>query len=184
MFLQVVEKTSPDPEHPFQAWLPCLKLVAQPSAQLLLSRSSLASFAIVDSVPADGVWAAGDGRRDATRFGGSSGLDGAATCSGLDGLATASGLYELATGFGLYDLVTCFGAMTVTPGSGVAPCDSAAPLRLHSNAADKPAMAKGAAKVEHNRMTVSPIPGRACRPHADAITQFSQSFGIRRAWVK
>jgi hypothetical protein len=36
-------------EHPFQGWLPYLKLVAQPSAQLLEVLSSAASFAITES---------------------------------------------------------------------------------------------------------------------------------------
>jgi hypothetical protein len=49
-FLHVVEKTaSPDdPEHPFQGWLPCLKLVWQPSVQLLEVFSSAAILAITE----------------------------------------------------------------------------------------------------------------------------------------
>jgi hypothetical protein len=54
-FLHVGEKMSPDPEHPFQGALPYLKLVWQPSVQLLLVFSSWASFAIVEFGAADGV---------------------------------------------------------------------------------------------------------------------------------
>jgi hypothetical protein len=49
-FLHVVDKVkSPDdPEHPFQGWLPYLKLVWQPSVQLLEVFSSAASLAITE----------------------------------------------------------------------------------------------------------------------------------------
>jgi hypothetical protein len=57
-FLHVVEnlKLASDPEHPFQGWLPYLKLVWQPSVQLLLVRSSSLSLAITE--PGAGVPAA------------------------------------------------------------------------------------------------------------------------------
>jgi hypothetical protein len=53
-FLHVVDKVkSPDdPEHPFQGWLPYLKLVWQPSVQLLEIFSIAASFSIVEPDPA------------------------------------------------------------------------------------------------------------------------------------
>jgi hypothetical protein len=42
-------KFTPVVEHPFQGWLPYLKLVWQPSVQLLEVFSSAASFAITES---------------------------------------------------------------------------------------------------------------------------------------
>jgi hypothetical protein len=59
-FLQVAEKVSPVVEHPFQGWLPYLKLVWQPSVQLLLVLSSSASFAMTEP-------GAGGGARVAVR---------------------------------------------------------------------------------------------------------------------
>jgi hypothetical protein len=49
-FLHVVDKVkSPDePEHPFQGWLPYLKLVWQPSVQLLEVLSSSAILAMTE----------------------------------------------------------------------------------------------------------------------------------------
>jgi hypothetical protein len=49
-FLHVVDKVkSPDdPEHPFHGWLPYLKLVWQPSVQLLEVFSSAAILAITE----------------------------------------------------------------------------------------------------------------------------------------
>jgi hypothetical protein len=47
-FLQVAEKMSQVVEHPFQGWLPYLKLDWQPSVQLLLVLSSSASFAMTE----------------------------------------------------------------------------------------------------------------------------------------
>jgi hypothetical protein len=41
-------------EHPFQGWLPYLKLVAQPSEQLLAVLSIAASFAITESLAGTG----------------------------------------------------------------------------------------------------------------------------------
>jgi len=59
-FLHVVDKVkSPDVEHPFQGWLPYLKLVWQPSAQLLEVFSSAAILAITE--PGAGFWAVVDG---------------------------------------------------------------------------------------------------------------------------
>jgi hypothetical protein len=52
-FLHVGEKVSPVEEHPFQGWLPYLKLVWQPSLQLLLVLSSWASLAMTE--PCAGV---------------------------------------------------------------------------------------------------------------------------------
>ena len=73
-----------------------------------------------------------------------------ATCSGLCGLAICSGLCRLAT---------CFGASTVMLGSGaaepVAVCDTAVPLRPHSNAVDRIATAEGATGLDDNLMTMS-----------------------------
>jgi hypothetical protein len=56
-FLHVAEKLNSPPvvEHPFQGWLPYLKLVWQPSVQLLEVFSSAASFAIVESFAGGGV---------------------------------------------------------------------------------------------------------------------------------
>jgi hypothetical protein len=49
MFRHVVDKVvTPDPEHPFQGWLPYLKLVGQPSAQLLEVFSSAAILAMTE----------------------------------------------------------------------------------------------------------------------------------------
>jgi hypothetical protein len=50
-FLHVGEKPNSAPvvEHPFQGWLPYLKLVAQPSAQLLEVLSIAANFAMTES---------------------------------------------------------------------------------------------------------------------------------------
>jgi hypothetical protein len=49
-FLQVVDnvKSPDDPEHPFHGWLPDLKLVWQPSVQLLEVFSSAAILAITE----------------------------------------------------------------------------------------------------------------------------------------
>jgi hypothetical protein len=51
----VGEKVSPDAEHPFHGELPCLKLVWQPSVQLLLVLSISASLAKVEFGAADGA---------------------------------------------------------------------------------------------------------------------------------
>jgi hypothetical protein len=56
-FLHVGEKRSPVVEHPFQGWLPYLKLVWQPSVQLLLVLSISASLANVEFGAADGFGA-------------------------------------------------------------------------------------------------------------------------------
>ena len=73
-FRQVGEYTPPDAEHPFQGWLPCLKLVWQPSVQLLEVLSILASLANTESDAGDDVCAAGDVRRAATLFAGRDGV--------------------------------------------------------------------------------------------------------------
>jgi hypothetical protein len=54
-FLHVGEKVSPVEEHPFQGWLPYLKLDWQPSVQLLLVLSSWASFAMTEPGAGGGV---------------------------------------------------------------------------------------------------------------------------------
>jgi hypothetical protein len=139
-FLHVVERAKPpaDVEHPFQGWLPYLKLVWQPSVQLLEVFSSLASFANTESGAGAGVGVVGDVRP--TVF---------------------------ATRLGLCGLATCFGAWTVMLGSvePVAVCDTAVPLRPHSNAVDKMATAEGATKIDDHLMTMSfPNPGRNAVP--------------------
>jgi hypothetical protein len=113
-FLHVGEKKAfADPEHPFQGWLPYLKLVWQPSVQLLLVRSSSLSLAMTE--PGAGVRAAvsvvvrtaGPLRYPAPVF-----ADRADLCG----------------------LAACLGAATVTLGSvelGEV-CDIAVPLRPHS----------------------------------------------------
>jgi hypothetical protein len=133
-FLHVAEKMSPVVEHPFQGWLPYLKLVWQPSVQLLEVFSSAAILAMTEPCEGAVVWGVGDVGRDATVFATRGGLCG--------GLATC-----------LYGLATCFGASTVTPGSWV--CDIAAPLRPHNNAADRIAPAEGAPRLDEILMTRS-----------------------------
>ena len=75
----------------------------------------------------------GDVGRDATVF---------ADCWGRCGLAARRDLFGVAT---------CFGATTVMPGSGVldpvAVCDTAVPLRPHSNAIDREAANERAKKL-------------------------------------
>jgi len=108
-----------------------LKLVTQPSVQLLEVFSSAASFAIVEPGAGDGVRAGGDVGRGATVF---------ATRPDPCGLAT-----------GLCGLATCFGASTVMPGrvpEPVAVCDTAVPLRAHNNAVDRIATAEGATRLD------------------------------------
>jgi hypothetical protein len=109
--------------------LPDLKLDAQPSEQLLMDLSSLASFPNTDSCAAvNGV--VGDVWRAATLFSTRVGLCGGfAACCGLCGLAT------------------CFGAWTVMLGSegtvvAVVVCDIAVLLKPHSRAIDE-VMARG-----------------------------------------
>ena len=68
-------------------------------------------------------------------------------------------------------LATCFGASTVMLGSWAAEagvgCDIAVPLRLHSNAVDRSAIAEGATKLDDDVMTISPLnSGQKCRPDA------------------
>jgi len=79
--------------------------------------------------------------RDATVF---------VDCCGLCGLATRCGLFGLAT---------CSGATTVMPGSGVADpvavCDTAAPLRPHSNTVDRIATGERATKLGDKLMAMS-----------------------------
>jgi len=137
-FLQVAEKMSPVVEHPFQGWLPYLKLDWQPSLQLLLVRSISLSFAMTEPgagvrvAVSMGAWVAGAVRRPAPVFAVRSGL-----CGGL-----ASG----------------FGATTVTLGSvepGVV-CDIAGPVRLNSNAVDRTATAEGAIRLDDSLMVRSP----------------------------
>jgi hypothetical protein len=153
-FLHVVEKpnSAPEVEHPFQGWLPYLKLVWQPSVQLLEVFSSAANLAITEpcaGAGADGVWVVGDVGRDATVF---------AVLAGLCGLAT-----------GLCGLATCLGASIVTLGSWV--CEIAVPHAPHNNAVDRTATAEGATKLNDNLMTMSlPNPGRDARPDAHGIT--------------
>src|SRR5581483_2888681 len=165
---------SPVVEHPFQGWLPYLKLVWQPSVQLLLVRSSSLSFAMTEPCAgvrvavSMGAWVAGAVRRPARVFAVRSGL-----CGGL-----ASG----------------FGATTVTLGSvepGVV-CDIAAPVRLHSNAVDRIATAADATKLDDIVILVLPnpdlnavpvrtphhvsnLPFRSGRPHAPAQSQASST---------
>jgi hypothetical protein len=152
-FLHVVEKMSPVVEHPFQGWLPCLKLVWQPSVQLLEVRSSAASFAITESFAGAGCCALG--AADGTR---APGWDAAelATRAGRCGLAAA-----------LCGLATFFGASIVTPGSWV--CDRAAPLGPHNNAADSIATAEGATKPADIFMTRPPKSGRKSRSGAGIL---------------
>src|ERR1700759_830111 len=147
-FLHVGEKRSPVEEHPFQGWLPYLKLDWQPSVQLLLVRSISLSFAMTE--PCVGVRVAvsraGAVRRPARVFAIRSGL-----CGGL-----ASG----------------FGATTVTLGSvepGVV-CDIAAPVRLHSNAVDRIATAADATKLDDIVILVPPNPDFR-RPGADTASR-------------
>jgi len=54
-FLHVGEKTPPDALHPIQGALPDLKLVWQPSVQLLEVFSSAANFVIIEPVAGGGV---------------------------------------------------------------------------------------------------------------------------------
>ena len=66
-------------------------------------------------------------------------------------------------------LATCFGATIVMLGSGVAApvavCDTAVPLRPHSNAVDKMAIAEGATMLDEDLMTVSSqIQDGKCHP--------------------
>jgi hypothetical protein len=140
-FLHVAEKgggTPPDAEHPFQGWLPYLKLVWQPSLQLLEIFSNAASFSMFVPGPAniaagevDRIAAAGDLRGDATVC--------ATRCGGRCGLAT------------------CFGASTVMLGSWepepVAVCDIAGPLRPNSNAVDRIATVEDARRLDDDLMT-------------------------------
>src|SRR6202011_947392 len=79
-------------------------------------------------------------------------------------------------------LATCFGASTVTLGSvefGVV-CDIAAPVKLHSNAAERIATAEGATRLDDILITRSPKSGAiadvliafgsiAQRPHFDEL---------------
>jgi hypothetical protein len=64
-----------------------------------------------------------------------------------------------ATRSGLCGLATCFGATTVMEGSEapepVAVCDIAVPLRPHTNAVDKMAIAEGATMLDEDLMTLS-----------------------------
>jgi hypothetical protein len=60
------------------------------------------------------------------------------------------------------------------PGSGAAApvsiCDIAVPLRLHSNAVDRIAIAEGATKLDDDLMIISdPNPGRTFRPDAYTV---------------
>jgi hypothetical protein len=133
-FLHVVDKVkSPDePEHPFQGWLPYLKLVWQPSMQLLEVFSSAAIFAITEPCAGAVVRGIGDVGRDATVF---------ATCGGL---AT-----------GPYGLATRFGATTETAGSVVDEppvCDMAVPPGVHSNTVDRIATVEGAIRLDDTLM--------------------------------
>jgi hypothetical protein len=76
-----------------------------------------------------------------------------------------------ATRLGLCGLATCFGAWTVMLGSvePVAVCDTAVPLRPHSNAVDKMATAEGATKIDDHLIDhVLPKSGTGYRP--DALT--------------
>jgi hypothetical protein len=122
-----------------------LKLVWQPSVQLLEVFSSAASFANTES--GAGVGVVGDVRRDATVF---------------------------ATRLGLCGLATCFGAWTVMLGSvePVAVCDTAVPLRPHSNAVDKMATAEGATKTDDHLIDhVRPKSGTGYRPVALSVSR-------------
>ena len=131
-------------EHPFQGWLPYLKLVWQPSVQLLEVLSSSASLAMTDP-GADGVGAVGDIRPAPARRVWRT-VDRPAPCTVLCGLAT------------------CFGASTVMLGSEVAEpvavCDIAMPLGPHDNAMERMATAEGATKFDDSLMI--------CPPNRDA----------------
>ena len=109
----------------------------------------------------DRIAAAGDVRRDATVF---------ATRTDLCGLTT-----------GRYGLAARLGASTVMLGSGVAErvavCDTAVPLRPHSNAVDRIATAERAAKLDDNLMTTLPksrtdMLSRRVRYHTYSTSKF------------
>jgi hypothetical protein len=144
-FLHVVDKTKlPGAKHPIQGWLPDLKLVGQPSAQLLL-----ALLAIFSSAANLAITAPGAGSGDNGRY-----ADLLAACDLCGGLAIR-----------LCCLANCFGAKTVTLGSeelGLV-CDIAAPVRLHSNAVDRMATAEDAIRLDDILITRSPETGRKCR---------------------
>jgi hypothetical protein len=138
-FLHVVDKVkSPaDTEHPFHGWLPYLKLVWQPSVQLLEVFSSAAILAITEPgagfwADVAGAWGAGDVGRAATVFA----TSGARLCG-------------LTTGSARCGLAICFGAGTVMLGSWlvgpVAVCEAAVPL---SNTVDRTATAEGATRLD------------------------------------
>lgn len=142
--MQVAEKTEYHPAdslHPTQGSLPCLKLDSQPSLQLLASLSSFASFHMTEPraylpyavPPVDRPRAARCTRAV---------LVARSACAGL---------------------ALCFGASTVTLGSELelAVCDTAAPVRLKSNAVDRMTRAEGATRRDDNLMAMSfQIPGR------------------------
>ena len=86
---------------------------------------------------------------------------------------------------GDFGLATCFGASTVMLGSGaaepVAVCDTAVPLKLHSNDIDKIAIAEGATKPDGNSYDhILPNPGRTCPQCVHDTVQTSLNFRIRR----
>jgi hypothetical protein len=135
-----------------------LKLVAHPSAQLLLVLSSSASLAITEPRGYDGarlavravVREARAVRRTAPALGARSDL-----CNGL---------------------ALCSGAPTATPGSVEfgAVCDIAAPVRLNSNVIDRRATAEGATRLGDILITRSPKSGQKCRPAAVCRHRFQQ----------
>jgi hypothetical protein len=149
-FLHVGEKTPPDALHPIQGALPDLKLVWQPSMQLLEVLSSSANFAIIEPFAGGGVCVVGDVGRDATVF---------AACVGLCGFAA------------------CFGAWTVMLGSWlagpVAVCATAVPL---SNTVVRTARAEGATRLDDSLITRYPKSGNECRPGADAVSRVQPAF--------
>jgi len=62
-FLHVVDKTKlPGEKHPTQGWLPDLKLVGQPSAQLLLALAAICSNVATLASTAPGAGCGGNGR--------------------------------------------------------------------------------------------------------------------------
>src|SRR5262249_3427284 len=140
-------KISPVVGHPFQGWLPNLKLVRQPPVQLLEAFSSSAILAITGLCAGAGAGGAGD-------------VGGAAPV-----FTTGACLGGVTPGPGLCGRATCLGACTVMLGSWlvgpVAVCDIAVPL---SNAVDRIATAEGATRLDDILIPRSPNPGTNAAP--------------------